>query len=466
MPSYLNTQSAISINPADTKNNSTSVSQLIDILGIDIASKDSSDNPINTRRSYEVWVSGSTSEDNSTSLVTSSIYQTVYDQDFTYQTSNELLDITVGLCEESDSVTNTLLKTDSSGKMIFPDSTIMMREKINIYKQYAQYLLGDSSSYFYTPYDSSIESNRINSAIFINLKRLFTRDAIKKETFVLRLYKTESSLSNNIDKEGSNELILSDSGAKANHRISLYGGSISSLKDSENNDVGLIYYDRGIVVLNAEKIFDFETFDESNVLSISTNPSEGTVCKIIDLGTTQASDWTSKGASANPTVNEVFVCTDVDSSTFGDGTFVVGTNLISGEIDSVLDGTGRKSFNNNMKNLFISGSVDDVIDHICESRFVRDNETSIVFQNKTIINSTILFCRAAPSQLNYSSNPTYLKSDGSIRVVDDENSEPFTYVTTVGLYNGSDELVAVAKTSRPIEKNPETDLSIRIRLDF
>ena len=79
----------------------------------------------------------------------------------------------------------------------------------------------------------------------------------------------------------------------------------------------------------------------------------------------------------------------------------------------------------------------------------------------------MIFCRAAPSQCNYSSNPSYTKSDGSIRVIDDpENDDPFVYITTVGLYDSNNNLLAVAKTSRPIEKNPETDLSIRIRLDF
>jgi len=36
----------------------------------------------------------------------------------------------------------------------------------------------------------------------------------------------------------------------------------------------------------------------------------------------------------------------------------------------------------------------------------------------------------------------------------------------VGLYNANNELLAVAKLSRPVEKNDEKDLSVRVRLDF
>jgi len=46
------------------------------------------------------------------------------------------------------------------------------------------------------------------------------------------------------------------------------------------------------------------------------------------------------------------------------------------------------------------------------------------------------------------------------------DARPFTYPTTVGLYDEQNRLLAVAKFSRPIEKNDEKDLTIRVRLDF
>jgi hypothetical protein len=43
---------------------------------------------------------------------------------------------------------------------------------------------------------------------------------------------------------------------------------------------------------------------------------------------------------------------------------------------------------------------------------------------------------------------------------------PRTYVTSVGLYDDQNEMVAVGKLSEPLEKSPENELTLRVRLDF
>jgi hypothetical protein len=129
-------------------------------------------------------------------------------------------------------------------------------------------------------------------------------------------------------------------------------------------------------------------------------------------------------------------------------------------------GNGKTLLNGKMyPDLWVSGTIDDVLDHICKTRFGRESLSAISFRNETVINSSLIFCRAAPTQLNYSTNPTYTDDEGNILAMN-SNSEPFSFVTTIGLYDAERYLLAVAKTSRPIEKNPETDLSIRIRLDY
>jgi hypothetical protein len=119
--------------------------------------------------------------------------------------------------------------------------------------------------------------------------------------------------------------------------------------------------------------------------------------------------------------------------------------------------------------LMVSASIDEIVDHITSCRFGSDNSVVMTFQNETVINSTLYFCRAAPDEFNYSSNPTYVNSAGRIRVIDvgQENTQsPFTFVTTITLHNAKDEPMAVAKLSRPVEKNPEKDITFRVRLDF
>jgi hypothetical protein len=117
----------------------------------------------------------------------------------------------------------------------------------------------------------------------------------------------------------------------------------------------------------------------------------------------------------------------------------------------------------------VSGSVDNIVDHLSSCRFGSGSQTAITFQNITNINSTLIFCRAAADEFNYSANPTFTDTDNRIVVIDagqEDTQQSFTYITSVGLYDANDNLLATAKLSRPVEKSPERDLTLRVRLDF
>jgi len=87
------------------------------------------------------------------------------------------------------------------------------------------------------------------------------------------------------------------------------------------------------------------------------------------------------------------------------------------------------------------------------------------FNNTTELNSTIYFCRASNRDFNYSANPTYLTAS-KIRVKEGVTDPPVSYVTTVGLYSPDNELLATAKLSEPLKKNPMSELTLRVRLDY
>lgn len=87
------------------------------------------------------------------------------------------------------------------------------------------------------------------------------------------------------------------------------------------------------------------------------------------------------------------------------------------------------------------------------------------FNNTIELNSAIYFCRVNHNEFNYSSNPTYV-SDSKLVVKNNVNDLPITYMTTVGLYSPDNELLAVAKLSEPIRKDPNTELTLRVRLDY
>tara|TARA_X000001388_G_scaffold27442_1_gene19409 strand:- start:1820 stop:2896 length:1077 start_codon:yes stop_codon:yes gene_type:complete len=90
---------------------------------------------------------------------------------------------------------------------------------------------------------------------------------------------------------------------------------------------------------------------------------------------------------------------------------------------------------------------------------------NLSFNNSVELNSTVYFCRANHNEFNYSANPTYL-SASKLVVKNDSADVPVSYATTVGLYSPDNELLAVAKLSEPLKKDPTTEFTVRVRLDY
>mgnify|MGYP001170434227 CR=1 FL=1 len=86
--------------------------------------------------------------------------------------------------------------------------------------------------------------------------------------------------------------------------------------------------------------------------------------------------------------------------------------------------------------------------------------------SKEDLSSDFIFCRAKSQEFNYSSNPSFISSSTGAILFDSFIDNPTTYITTVGLYNESQELLAVAKLSRPLEKDFTKELLVRVKLDF
>ena len=96
---------------------------------------------------------------------------------------------------------------------------------------------------------------------------------------------------------------------------------------------------------------------------------------------------------------------------------------------------------------------------------VRRRLYNLSFNNTTELNSTVYFCRAASTNFNYSANPTYT-TGSKLRVKSVASDTPVSYITTVGLYNSNNELLAVAKLSEPLKKDPTNEITLRVRLDY
>lgn len=81
------------------------------------------------------------------------------------------------------------------------------------------------------------------------------------------------------------------------------------------------------------------------------------------------------------------------------------------------------------------------------------------------ITSNYAFIRIKNSDFNYTSNPSVINNDGEFNYPSLVN-DPETFITTVGMYNNNNELLAVAKLSKPLVKNFTKEALIRVKLDF
>jgi hypothetical protein len=96
------------------------------------------------------------------------------------------------------------------------------------------------------------------------------------------------------------------------------------------------------------------------------------------------------------------------------------------------------------------------------------NSGGEIFQlnSQETITSDYVFVRARNAEFNYSENPSYISGSTGEVIYNYFINNPQTYATTVGMYNDSNELLAVAKLSRPLVKDFTKEALIRVKLDF
>ena len=410
------------LSPADITSKQSFLNQLVDIIQEDVSGSA-------TRKTYSNFITGTLVGPG----VTSSLFQSVYDQDYSLQTANAIFDMTFGLRSGSNLVASASTGEDSAGKLLFSSQSLMMREKVANYSQYAQLLLGDATNTFYAPFASTTATEKIDEALFINFRRLFSRDQIRRETFALRFYQTgvldgsanDSAVNiaiangltgTNINRTTtSGSTIFTDVGSAAN-QLHSFGGAVGNIVDSSDTTrkVGLMFYDMGIGVFDLSRICMTDQHISGVIDAVGNANDAGAGAGKMILGS----------ATGNP------------SATF-------------------------------KPDLLVSASIDGVLNHIASTRFSSGSITAATFQNQTEINSTLIFCRTGVNDFNYSSNPTFTDANGQIVVLTpNTNEKTFSFITTIGLYDASDRLLAVAKLSRPVEKNDTRDLTFRVRLDF
>lgn len=90
---------------------------------------------------------------------------------------------------------------------------------------------------------------------------------------------------------------------------------------------------------------------------------------------------------------------------------------------------------------------------------------SFSLQSYETLSSRYFFTRVKNAEFNYTTNPTVIDSNGNL-LFTQLVYNPQTFITTVGLYNNTGDLLAVAKLNKPLVKDFTKELLIRVKLDF
>jgi hypothetical protein len=352
------------------------------------------------------------------------MFQSVYDYPYLSSSANHIFDITTGY-----SPTSALSGT----------SNVQNAKKINVYNQMAKVLVGHDTTGSVREFDEDgnlAGGVKVTEAFFLNFARLLTKDEIKKGSFSVELG-VEMALSGAMHKR----IKLTDYNAQNDYRVNspagdyavLYAetsfdgsGSAKFLKNEYGDTrvkAGLLYYQAGVAVISASV-----------------------------FGHASSSIPTGKGLDGGG---------GLLGGDYGDGNETsahtwfphMGPNL-GGSVTSNQQQAHRSV------DAMLTGSE---ISSSCDA--LRGRLYNVSFNNTTELNSTIYFCRVNHNEFNYSSNPTYVNGS-KIRVKNVTSDSPVAYITGIGLYSSTNELMAVAKLSEPLKKDPTNELTLRVRLDY
>jgi hypothetical protein len=239
------------------------------------------------------------------------------------------------------------------------------------------------------------------------------------------------------------------------------------------NSAGLSTGSDEIYVINVSRARYREQMDAGN-WQLRLSGSNGLFSFIDDSGKKFGDTYGKAGRVFNivsgslnlGTQNEATVNTTYDAGTGeGYGLFYPDRGIVVLNPKAVGRTVGNVRVNGSLVNL--SGSLSTTSEQYNHRRLFSAISASNDFEARRTenISTQHFFVRATNREFNYSNNPTYVNTDGSFTEPTFE-SDPQTFITTVGLLNDSNELIAVAKTSQPIVKSFDKEVLIKVKLSF
>ena len=165
------------------------------------------------------------------------------------------------------------------------------------------------------------------------------------------------------------------------------------------------------------------------------------------------------------TENAATINSTVSSGDVGFGLFYPDRGIIVLSPAALEDAVGSVTVNG--ASVSIAGSASTSVEQENHKILVNSINVGADFQARRTENVSTqhFFVRATNREFNYSNNPTYVNAAGNFTESTFE-TDPQTYITTIGLMNDANEMIAVAKTSQPIQKSFDKEVLIKVKLSF
>ena len=276
--------------------------------------------------------------------------------------------------------------------------------------------------------------------------------------------------SGSISLQNSDDALLASKATYAQYKSILLDPT--DAKFSFENGSGVATDSNDIYVININRARYREKMDPGN-WSLQLSGSNGTFTFIDDSGK-KFGDTLGKagrvfkvvsGSLNLGTENAATVNTVTSSGNVGFGLFYPDRGIIVLSPAALEDTVGNVGVDG--AEVSLAGSLSVSAEQQNHERLVNSINLGGDFQARRTENVSTqhFFVRATNREFNYSNNPTYVNTNGTFAETSFE-TDPRTYITTVGLLNDANELIAVAKTSQPIEKSFDKEVLIKVKLSF
>ena len=181
------------------------------------------------------------------------------------------------------------------------------------------------------------------------------------------------------------------------------------------------------------------------------------------------------GSSAEATIDSKFTSGSTDGNNFsvgqGYGIFYPDQGIIllnPGALEAEIGfsaHTGSAALNySTTSSLFTGVDADKKAHHWLYAAI--KNGADFEARRTENVSTSHYFVRANNREFNFSNNPTFVSGSDNAFAVSSFKRDPRVYITTIGLFNNANEMLAVAKTSQPIAKSFDKEILVKVKLDF